>query len=125
MKYLLVFLATLLYGGEYYYEFGKKVELTPAMDSRDSTNSDIHVYKTRDGKKVKFKHEVMIKFKDDIDIEDFFKSFNIKNYKRISEKVYLVKPPKDMDVIVLAKDMYESNKLVYAIPNKINNYKKR
>jgi len=125
MKYFLLFITMFLYSEDYFYEFGKKVELTPVMDTRGDIAKDIHIYKTRDGKTIKFKHEIMIKFKDGVDKDSFFKKFDIKNYKQLTKNVYLVKPSSKEDVVSLAKNMYESNMVVYAIPNKINSYKKR
>jgi len=127
MRFFLIFcLGVSLFGSDFYYEFGKKVELTPVKSIRDMDCCDgIYRYKTKSGKEVKFKNEIITKIKDGVDVTKFFDSFGITNFSKLTKNTYLIKLDDNNKLFTLSQKLYESGKTVYATPNKINNYKMR
>jgi len=108
---------------DYYYEFGKKVKLTPITNYRDLECCDgVLTYKTEDGRVVKFKNEIIVKLKDGVDPKKLFEEFNITNFSKLANKTFIIKVPCEENLLSLAKKLYESNQVKYAIPNKIKNY---
>jgi len=63
---------------DYYYEYGKKVELTPVekVSSRSIDNQNVRYYKTKDGREIGIKNEIIIKLKKGVDPKGFFFSTN-------------------------------------------------
>ena len=126
IKVFIVFVMSCMLYGDYYFEYGKKVELTPVKDIRSLECCDgIKTYKTRDGSVVKFKNEIVVKLKQDIDADTFFKKYAVTDIKKISKDTYIVIPDVGEDLLKLSQKMYIDTDTLYAIPNKIKQYKKR
>ena len=82
MKYLLslIILLTLnACANDYYYENGKKVELTPIITPR-ALDSNIKYYKTINGRKIGIVNEILVKLKKDVEPNKFFQKYGIKNF---------------------------------------------
>jgi hypothetical protein len=128
VKFLLLFIfVTFLYSDEFYYEFGKKVFLKPALSkmSRGVTKSDIRYYKTKNGKTIGIGQEILVKFKDGVDTKSFFNKYGIKNYKKLYRNVFKIKLDKGQDIFEFSQKLYHDKDTIYAIPNKIKKYQKR
>ncbi len=128
MKNILVILLALnLYGGDFYYEYGKKVELTPlkSISTRSLNNSAVKYYKTRDGRKIGIKNEIIVKLKKDIDPNAFFEKYDIQKSEHLGSTVYLLKLSSSQNVFLLTQKMAKDNDAIYAMPNKVQKYYKR
>ncbi len=112
---------------DYFYEYGKKVELTPINNpsTRSINNSNIKYYKTKDGRKIGIKNEIIVKLKKDIDPKAFFLKYNITNSEHLGSTTYLLKLSPSQNVFTLSQEMYNDNDTIYAVPNKIQKYYKR
>ena len=126
MKFFILFLIFLVNGcaSDYYYEYGKKVELKPLPSIRDLNKSDVRYYKTSTGRKIGIKNEIIVKLKNDVDIKDFAKKYDIdmKNIEKLSTQMYLIKLEKNQNVFKISQEMYQDNDTKFAVPNKVQKY---
>jgi len=130
MKYLsMIFMMFTLSAcaSDYFYEYGKKVELTPIdkLSTRSVDLQGVRYYKTKDGKEVGIKNEIIVKLKKDVDSKEFFSKYNIKNTEHLGSTTYLLKLEKSQNVFTLSQKMYKDSSTIYAIPNRIKKYQKR
>jgi len=130
MKYLsmvIMMFALNACASDYYYEYGKKVELTPVdkISSRSIDSQNIRYYKTKDGRVIGIKNEIIVKLKKGVDSKEFFSKYDIKNIEHLGSTTYLLKLEKSQDVFTLSQELYKDNDTIYAIPNRIQKYQKR
>ena len=123
MKYFLLFVPFSLWAIEnYYYEYGKKVYLSPVTSNTrelSKTSNDIHKYKTANGTIVKFKNEILVKLKKNVDIINFFTKYNL-NYKMLNKRLFLIKVSKNQNIFQLLQDLYQDSDTEFVVPNKIH-----
>ena len=112
---------------DYFYEYGKKVELTPVknLSTRSMNLEDVRYYKTRDGEEIGIKNEIIVKLKKGVEANDFFSKYDIKNTKHLGSTTYLLKLEKNQNVFTLSQKMYKDSSTIYAVPNRIKKYLKR
>jgi hypothetical protein len=127
VRFFLLLFITFLYSDEFYYEFGKKVFLKPALNkmSRGVIKSDVRYYKTENGKIVGIGRKILVKFKDKADIKSFFSKYKIKNYKKLYGNVFIIVLDNKQDIFKFSQELYCDEDTIYAIPNKIKKYQKR
>lgn len=128
MKKLLILIIGLnLFSGDFFYEYGKKVELTQtpthlrSLDIKESVKQ----YTTKDGRIIGIKNEIIVKLKEEADSTMFFTSYDLNNIEKISTNTYLVKLTKAQNIFTLSQKLYESSNTIYAIPNKIQKVQRR
>jgi len=124
LKIFLVFIGSFLYG-DFFYEYGKKVILTPVKESRSLSDKSIKLYKTQDDKIVKLKNEIVIKLKPSINPERFFSRYGVDGFNKISKNTYLIKLDNNTDILKLSQKLHLDKDSIYAIPNQVKKYKKR
>jgi hypothetical protein len=120
LRLSILFIGVTLFSSDFFYEYGKKVEVVPSLDSARSadTNSGVKSYKSADGREFILKHEVIVKLKDGVE-SDFFNQFCLKDIKKIAKSVYLVILTTDQDLFKMAQRLYRDENTIYAVPNKI------
>lgn len=118
----LIFTASLS-ANQFYYEFGKKVEVLPKVStmSTENTTSDILEYQTTDGKTLRFKNEILITCKKDAYCEDDFSDLNLTNYKKIFKNIYLITLSSNDDIFEMCQKLYEKDDIEIAHPNYVRN----
>ena len=116
-----------VFASEYYYEYGKKVELTPvAQTSQRSINiPNVKYYKTKDGREIGIKNEIIVKLKKGVDEKVFFAKYNLTNTEHLGSTTYLLKLNKNQNIFTLSQDMHKDSDTIYAMPNRIQKYQKR
>lgn len=122
MKLFALFLFIMIsnvYANNFYYEFGKKVELKPKATTKsfNTTAKDVEEYETTDGKFVKFKHEILVNCKENAYCEDDFSDLTLPNYKKIFDNIYLIKLDKNKDIFEYCQKLYEKEDITSAHPN--------
>lgn len=130
MKYIafiFLFLTTFLNANNFYYEFGKKVELQPKINSKsiNSTASEIMQYKTIDGKTMKFRNEILVQCEDNAYCEDDFSDLSLDNYKKIGPSNFLIKLNGTQDIFEYCQKLYEKDDIKSAHPNYIRSIIKK
>lgn len=126
MKYFLIFIMNLafVYANNFYYEFGKKVELQENKESRSLNKQNninqIREYTTKDGKKVMFKeNEILVQCNKDSYCEDDFLDLELTNVKKISDSFYLIKLNKNQDIFEKSQKLFKKENIKSAHPNYI------
>jgi len=116
---LLSLLSSLCFASDFYYEFGKKVEMKPKLQAQslNTQSNDILEYETTEGKKVKFKNEIIIQCKKDSNCEKVFKDENINNYSKISNAFYLIKLNSSQNIFEYCQKLYTNDSILIAHPN--------
>lgn len=126
MKYILsiaIFFSLNACASDYFYEYGKKVELTPInTPSTRGLNQNVKYYKTKNGIKIGIKNEIIVKLKKGVDPKGFFLKYNIKKSEHLGSTTYLLKLSPSQNVFILSQEMYKDDDTIYAIPNKIQKY---
>ena len=127
MKIILIFLSifSLSYANESYYKNGKLVELQNIHASRSLHNSSINYYKTTAGKKVGITDELLVQCKASVDCPKLFNTFNLSNYSKLSDTIFVVNVENGDNVFSLSRALFETGKLEFAHPNFIKERRKR
>jgi len=112
---------------DYFYEYGKKVELTPVekVSSRSIENQNVRYYKTKDGREIGIKNEIIVKLKKGVDPKGFLLKYNIENSEHLGSTTYLLKLKRSQNVFTLSQEIYKDSDTIYAIPNRIQKYQRR
>ncbi len=106
---------------EFYYEYGKKIEVTKLFQKR-GLNS-ISFYQTSNGEKVGVKNEIIVKCKDEVCLK-LFKKLNLTDIEKVGN-FYLIKLKKNQNIFKISQKLYEDNSTILAHPNFIKEIKKR
>ena len=127
MKILLIFLGlySILYANESYYENGKLVEVQNTHISRSSNHSSINYYKTAAGKKIGVTDQLLIQCKKSIDCPKLLATFNLSNYSRLSDKIFVVKVENGDNIFSVSRAIFETNKVEFAHPDFTKERRKR
>lgn len=124
MKYLIILLLSLTfsYANKFYYENDKKVEVQDngtKTKSINQTYDDVQEYTTTEGKKIKFRNEILVQCQTNSYCEDDFEELNLINYKKINETMYLIKLDNTQDIFFYCQKLYEQTDIKSAQPNYI------
>jgi len=109
----------------YYYEYGKKVELQPLNTTRSINNQDIRYYMRPNGHKVGVNDEIIVQCKDNINCQTQLEKYNFVKISKLSEKLFLVKIDKSQDIFAISQELYNSNSIKLAHPNFTKTIKRR
>ena len=113
------------YANESYYKNGKLIELQNTYSSRSYKNSSINYYKTVTGKKVGVTNQLLVQCKASVHCPNLLNTFNLLNYSKLSDKIFVVKITNGDNVFSVSRALYESQKVEFAHPNFIKERKKR
>ena len=128
MKYLslLPLLFSSMLANDFYYEFGKKVELKPKLQTQSvQTQKDVLEYETTEGKSVKFKNEILVQCKANAYCEDDFSDLAISNYEEIASGFFLIKVENAQNIFNLAQQLYLKDDIETAHPNYVKTRNRR
>ncbi len=118
MKNIVLIMSILfsLYGGDYYYEYGKRVELFKVTQAR-AQNSNVTYYETASGSSVGLKNEVIFKCGVDIDCREVVAKYNFTSISKLSDTLYLVKLLNGEDVFEISQKLHKEKDIEFAQPN--------
>lgn len=104
---------------QFYYEFDKKVEVLPSIQSfsQNNENSTILQYTTIDGKTLRFKNEILVKCKKNRYCEDDFIDLNITNFEKISKNLFLIILTSQDNIFEICQNLYIKEDIKSAHPN--------
>lgn len=123
MKYLFLILLTfsVSYASNFFYEFGKKVEMAPSVSpkSTNETYDDVQEYITSDGKYIKFRNEIIVQCVKDAYCEDDFEELTLTNYKSIGSNTFLITLDSTQNIFTFCQNLYEKEDIETAHPNYI------
>ena len=121
--WFMMIIASIVQAQEFYYEFGKKVLLTPTANSR--AVDGIIYYIKADGKKIGVKDEIILKCKDNISCKDSLKKYKFKSIQNLSSSLILVKVQDAKDTLEIAQKLYNQDNIEFATPNLIKEIRAR
>ena len=129
MKILLLVLITIfqLNASNFYYEFGKKIEVSPVISSKslNNSNNDFLEYSRSDGKIVKFKNEIIMQCNKNTDCEDDLIDLSITDYKKIGKTFFVIKVSDTQNIFELCQTLYKKTDIKSAHPNYVRAREKR
>lgn len=104
---------------QFYYEFDKKVEVLPSIQSfsQNNENSTILQYTTIDGKTLRFKNEILVTCKKNRYCEDDFIDLNITNFEKISKNLFLIILTSQDNIFEICQNLYIKEDIKSAHPN--------
>lgn len=125
MNKLLLFLLlnTYLFSSSTYYEYGKKVELTPHIQNKSlqlnkqAKNNNVRYYKNKDNRVVGVDNTIIAKCFKQNDCEVILKQYSNLTYKTISKNTYIITVDNQEDVFTMSVKLYEEECFKYAHPN--------
>ena len=124
-KIIIPFLALTIvgYAGDFYYEHGKKVEVTKLSKKR--ANSSVTYYKTSKGHKVGVKSDILVQCEEGIDCQSLLVAQKLEKVTRLTDKIFLVTIAKGKNVFEWSQKLYENEKIKIAHPNFIKTKRRR
>lgn len=106
------FLFTFPLFGDYYYNFGKRIDLIPIQKS---FRNAIKGYQTRDGKELYLQNNQIILKPKKSAINDLIKRYNLELIKEYDGSIFLVET--DKNAITLSNELFEKEEVEFATPN--------
>jgi hypothetical protein len=118
-------LFTNLFAQNSYYEFGKKVTLTPLLEKK-STNTNLKYYINEKKETIGIvSNELIVKCDENTLKNLILNKYNIKETEKLGKDLYLLRLFNSQNIFELANILYENKTVEFAIPNTIKNIKKR
>lgn len=126
-KYLLLTLglSLSLSATDYYYEYGKKVEVKKLNQTRTINNQDIKYFMTSNGHKVGVDDEIIVQCQDSINCQNELEKYDFREISKLSKELFLVKINNNEDIFKISQKLYNSDAVKLAHPNFIKNRKRR
>ncbi len=129
MKYYILFtisiLSSSLFAQNYYYEFGKKVTLTPLLEKK-STNTNLKYYINDKKQTVAIiTNELIVKCDEYTLNNKILNTYNIKEKEKLGKDLYLLRLFNTQNIFDLANTLIKDKNIEFAIPNMIKKIKKR
>ena len=121
---IILFCATLL-SDTYYYEYGKKVQLTKLKETRELNDNNITYYQNSAGQKVGVKKEIIAKCKSLSACEAIFMKYNLTQTENLTSKIILIKLKSDADPFEVSQKLSLEDDIEFAHPNFIKRRKQR
>ena len=128
MKYFLTLLCTssILFSSDFYYEYGKKVEVNKLANTKAlSSNDKMNTYSTNTGKTIKFRNEIIVRCKKNSICNDELEEAGLTNYIQRSSTYFFIKLDNNVDIFSIMQELDEKEDILSAHPNYIVNKVKR
>jgi predicted adenine nucleotide alpha hydrolase (AANH) superfamily ATPase len=113
--WFILIMANILQAQEFYYEYGKKVNLKPISTQRDLNG--IKYYQKAEGVKVGVKDEIILKCKDNISCRDSLLKYQFKSIENLSNTLIIVQIEDKEDIFKIAQELYNQDNIEFATPN--------
>ena len=120
---LIMLFAISLQAADFYYEYGKKVMIVKTYEGRDAKG--VKYYKNSLGKKIGVKDEIIVQCKEGISCRENLGKYPVGEVSRLSDRMLLVKVPKDENIFELSQKLYEDDSIAFAHPNFIKERSRR
>jgi hypothetical protein len=109
----------------YYYEYGKKVQLTQLKGLRAVSDKNITYYQNSAGQKVGVKNEIIVKCKQTTQCNEIFAKYNLSEIKNLTSKILLIKLKAGVDPFETSQKLSLEEKIEFAHPNFVKKRKRR
>lgn len=118
-------LFSMSYANASYYENGKLVELENIHSSRSVNGSYIEYYKNANGQKVGITDDILVQCNEGVDCPSVLNQFNLTDYKKLTDKIFVVKIQDYDNIFSVSRALFESKKVKFAHPNFIKERQRR
>lgn len=122
---LVILFCTTSWSDVYYYEYGKKVQLTKLKEQRVLSDSNITYYQNSSGQKVGVKNEIITKCKQIDQCNKIFEKYNLTKVKNLTSKILLITLEVGIDTFELSQKLSLEENIEFAHPNFIKKRQKR
>lgn len=126
-RVLLIFVICLNIGcanSKYIYNDNEKILLSPVQTLTRST-SDIDYYTTEKDIEVGVNTNILVKFNDNSNLENYLSEFDLIQIKKISENLYLFQTTDKSLTIDISNSLHEKDDVKYAHPDFLKKMIKR
>lgn len=127
VKSLFVFMSftTLSFSSEYYYDYGKKVNLTKVLKKREKSSSEVEYYARENGKIIGVTKKIIVKCVDNDSCLKTINKYDVLSVSKLTDSLFLVKLSKDKNVFECSQKLHNDENVQYAIPNFVRKLKPR
>ena len=101
---LLIGLFSISYANETYYKNGKLVEFKQKHSTRSNAKQNVG-----------FTNEILLQCKDEVDCLKLLSEFNLTNYSKITDKIFVLKV--EDNPFSISRKLFKSKKVEFAHPN--------
>ena len=120
---LILLFGLILSANESYYDKGVLVNLESAKESR-SLEANLKYFKTKSGKRVGVRDEILVKCKASIDCIELLKRYKQTQITQLTSTIYKVKVKTD-ELFSLSRELFESGDVEFAHPSFTKEVQKR
>ena len=114
-------LSVLANGGDFYYNNGKKIELTELEVSQTIghrvLNNRTKYYKTSTGKKIGVRDDILVECEKGKDCKEVLSRYETTDISQLSDSIYIVKISSDKNIFEFAQKLYSDSDIKVAHPN--------
>lgn len=127
MKTLLIitFFCSTILSDTYYYEYGKKIQLTELKETRASNDNNITYYQNSAGQKVGVKNEIITKCKVPNQCNEIFEKYGLTQITNLTSKILLITLKAEDNPFELSQKLFLEKNIEFAHPNFIKKRQKR
>lgn len=119
---IMFFTLTLFADDVYYYEYGKKVQLTKLKENR---SSNVVYYENSAGQKIGVKNQVLVKCESNDKCKKIFDKYNLTEIENLTSSIVLIKLKQNEDPFELSQKLYLEDGISIAHPNFVKKRHKR
>ena len=134
-KILMLILSTFLLfanaSENFYYQEGKKIFLTPIQTTQKFQKTDsnqtknINYYKTPKGYTVGISKELIVKLKEEKNIEDLADKYALVVKEQLAQNLYVIEVNSTEETLTISNELTLDNDVLYAQPNFIKKVQQR
>lgn len=126
MKKIIVLLPILLFSNDlYYYNNGKKVQLTPTYSQTTQRGDGTSYYENEYGMKVGVNNQVLAKLKPTTLVIDIEQKYNVTFVKKLTRTIYVFETLSAEESINFSSSLVENAEAEFAHPDFIREIKRR
>lgn len=126
MKKIIVLLPILLFSNDlYYYNNGKKVQLTPTYNQTTQRGDGTSYYENEYGMKVGVNNQVLAKLKPTTLVIDIEQKYNVIFVKKLTRTIYVFETLSAEESINFSSSLVENAEAEFAHPDFIREIKRR
>lgn len=110
---------------DYYYEYGKKVNVTTSYEQRAVNSNNVDYYITDSGNKVGVTDKIIIECKSGIECTAILNTHGYMNVSKLSDKLFIITINEGENIFEVSRKLYNDKDIKLAHPNFIKTKKRR
>ena len=122
---LLLLYGISLFAADYYYAYGKRVELKKLYETRNSQEKGLHYYLMPNGERVGVADQLLVACETALECEEELKKYHFEKIKKLSNNLFVVTINTKQNIFEMAQILYKESGIKLAEPNFTKTLKKR